>query len=108
MIDAFNSYPLDAIGKGMLFFFSSLLVLLYYYAENWLRVDSRDESGRRIDLLDYLFFNHPERTYDAIKRVALVCIGSGVLGMLDVMTNAMVLSAGAASGYTAFANRESR
>lgn len=108
MIEALNSYQLDVISKGVLFFASSLIVLLYYYTENWLRLDSRDESGRRIDLLDYLFFNHPERTYDAVKRVALVCIGSGVLGMLDVMTNVMVLSAGAASGYTAFANRESR
>lgn len=108
MIDALNSYNLDVISKGVLFFASSLLVMLYYYTENWLRLDSRDERGRRIDLLDYLFFNHPERTYDAVKRVALVCIGSGVLGMLDVMTNVMVLSAGAAAGYTAFANRESR
>lgn len=99
---------LGATAKTALFFVSSMMVMAFYYAEFWIRNGMKDFDGNKVSIINFLVLNHPERTYEAIKRVLLICIGGGVIGALDGMSIAQVFAAGVGAGYAAFARREEK
>lgn len=108
MIEWINSIELSTAGKTGFFFVSSLLVMAFYYAEYWIKNGMRDFEGNQVSIVNFLLLNHPERTYEAIKRVILICIGGGVIGALDGMTLMQVFAAGMGAGYAAFARRDEK
>lgn len=80
----------------MIFLYSSLVVMTYYYIETWIKIEDRPS------LIDYLVLDNPAGTYNAVKRLLLLCFGAGVMGHMDTMTMYEVMSAGAGIGYLAF------
>jgi hypothetical protein len=87
----------DANVKGSVIFgCSAFVVMVYYYIEEFIR------SSQRERLLDYLVLDNPLQAYEAIKGLAVLCIGSGLVGHFDHMTLQHIVTAGAGVGYVAF------
>jgi len=99
----FVYYIGDANVKGVVVFgMSGLVVMVYYYIEGWIRMSDRER------LLDYLIFDNPLQAYDAIKRLVLLCAGSGLVGHFGNMDLEHIITAGAAVGYMAFTHKEEK
>ena len=89
-------YCNDNIKNVIIFGGSGLVVMVYYFFEFWMHIENRPR------LLDYMVFNNPAHTYEAVKRLVILCAGAGVLDHMSAMTLEQIITAGASCGYLAF------
>jgi len=91
-----NAIELPAFVKTIIFFLTCAAVMAYYYIEAWFK------GPRTSTLKNYLIYDNPAATWDAIKRLALLSAGAGIVGHMDVVENTAVLISGAGVGWLAY------